>query len=342
VTDRPTLATIADTAGVSVATVSKVLNGRSDVAAETRARVQRILDAHEYTALPRRRQDASRSVELLVDHMHSPFTSEVVQGVADAAAEEGITLTLSTRQSMAGREPSPGVWARGLARTGRCCLISVAGELSRAQLRALTDASLPVVLIDPIDPQASGAPSIGSTNFTGGISAGTHLIALGHRRIGYVGGALRAACNAARVSGLRSALEHHGLTLDAELVTAGQVFDYDTGLQGGLQLLDRRDPPTAIFCGADEVALGVLEAARQVGLRVPQELSVMGFDDTPSARTGSPPLTTIRQPLGEMGRLALRTALRLVAGEPVDAPHVALATQLVVRASTGHPPQPRT
>jgi LacI family transcriptional regulator len=331
---RPTLATIADSAGVSVATVSKVLNGRSDVSATTRARVQELLEAQEYTAVPRRRQDAGRSVELLVDHFHSPFTSEVVQGVVDAAAEEGVVVTVSTRESMEGREVSPGAWARGLARGGRCALISVAGDMSRAQMRALSDAALPVVLIDPIDPQASGAPSIGSTNFTGGLAAGAHLIALGHHRIGYVGGALRAACNVARVGGLRAAMEQHGLTLDPDLVTAGQVFDYDTGLQGGLQLLDRQDPPTAVFCGADEVALGVLEAARRIGLRVPQDVSVMGFDDTPSAVTGSPPLTTIRQPLGEMGMLALRTALRLAEGGTVDAPHVALATRLVVRAST--------
>ncbi|MBM6401409.1 LacI family DNA-binding transcriptional regulator [Phycicoccus sonneratiae] len=336
-TDRPTLAMIADSAGVSVATVSKVLNGRSDVAASTRARVQQVLEAHEYTAQPRRRRDATRSVELLVDHMHSPFTSEVVQGVADAAADEDVSVTLSTRVSMEGRDASPGVWARALARSGRCALISVTGEMTREQVRALSDASLPVVLIDPIDPQASSAPSIGSTNFTGGLTAGSHLIALGHTRIGYVGGALRAACNAARVGGLRAAMEQHGLALDPGLVTAGQVFDFDTGLQGGLQLLDRDEHPTAVFCGADEVALGVIEAARQVGLRVPQDVSVMGFDDTPSATTGSPPLTTIRQPLGEMGRLALRTALRLADGGTVDAPHVALATQLVVRASTARP-----
>ncbi|GGL42281.1 LacI family DNA-binding transcriptional regulator [Phycicoccus endophyticus] len=333
-TARPTLATIADSAGVSVATVSKVLNGRSDVAEETRARVQRVLAAHRYTATPRRRPGMPRAVELLVDHLRSPFTSEVVQGVADAAAEAGVDVTLSTRASGGDHEPTDAEWARRLARTGRCGLISVAGELTREQLRALSDAPVPVVLVDPIDPQASTTPSIGSTNFTGGLSAGQHLIALGHTSIGYVGGALRAACNAARVGGLRAAMEQHGLALDPALVTAGQVFDYETGLQGGLQLLDRAEPPTAVFCGADEVALGVLEAARRVGLRVPQDLSVVGFDDTPSAATSSPPLSTVRQPLEEMGKVALRTVLRLADGGTVDAPHVALATRLVVRAST--------
>ncbi len=337
-TERPTLATVAESAGVSVATVSKVLNGRKDVSPSTREKVQSLLAEHDYTALPRRRQEAGRTVELVVDHLLSGFTGSVVQGVMNAAAEHDVAVYLSTRESDAVREPeTPQAWARRLAGNGRIAVIAITGEVSREQVAALEDHSMPVVLVDPIDPQTTHAPSIGSTNFTGGVTAGRHLLALGHRRIGYVGGALRAACNAARVGGLRAAMEHEGLTLEPELVTAGRVFDYDTGLQGGLQLLDRPDPPTALFCGSDEVALGVLEAARQHGLRVPQDLSVMGFDDAMAAPTSSPPLTTIRQPLSEMGALAVRTVLRLLDGGTVDSPHVALSTRLVVRASTAAP-----
>ena len=339
-TERATLATVAEVAGVSVATVSKVLNNRSDVAETTRVRVQELLEQHEYRAVPRRPKDVDRCVEVLVDHLHSPFTTEVLQGVIDTATAEGLSVALSTRESSADLARSPGTWARGLSRRGRAGLISVAGDLSRAQLRALSDVGLPVVLIDPIDPRAGRAPSIGSTNFTGGMSAGEHLVALGHQRIGYVGGAMRAACNAARVGGLRAALEQHGLSLDPQDVTAGQVFDYDTGLEGGLELLDRVQRPTALLCGADEVALGVIETARRLGLRVPQDVSVVGFDDAPSARTASPPLTTVRQPLIEFGVLALRSVLRLSEGTELEAPHVALSTRLVVRASTAPPPAP--
>jgi LacI family transcriptional regulator len=337
-TDRPTLATVAEAAGVSVATVSKVLNDRSDVAPATRARVQRSLAEHRYTAVPRRRQTTERSVELLVDHLHSTFTTEVIQGVLDAAAEAGVDVILSTRFSDRPHEQEKApAWARRLARSGRIGVIAVTGDLYPEQEDALAAQSLPVVLVDPLDPQISGAPSIGSTNYTGGLTAGQHLVALGHRRVGYVGGARRSACNAARANGLRAALDQHRLSLDPAIVTAGAEFNFETGLRGGLQVLSVPNRPTAVLCGSDEVALGVVEAARRQGLRVPQDLSVVGFDDSPAARTSSPPLTTVRQPLGEMGALALRTVLRLADGGTVDAPHIELATRLVVRASTATP-----
>lgn len=333
---RATLASVAASAGVSVATVSKVLNGRSDVAPSTRARVQTLLDEHAYV-VPRLRRapESAREVELVVDHLFSAYTGEVLQGVLDAAVEHDVTLSISSRQSDAARQPeTPSAWAQRLAATGRCAVLAITGELTRGQVTALERVRLPVVLVDPLDPQKAGVPSVGATNFTGGLAAGQHLLALGHRRIGYVGGALRAACNAARVGGLRAALEAEGLTLAGDLVTAGRVFDYDTGLEGGLHLLALPERPTAVFAGSDEVALGVVEAARRHGLRVPQDLSVIGFDDTHLATMGSPPLTTIRQPLTEMGALALRTLLRLVDGGAVESPHVALATRLVVRGST--------
>lgn len=335
---RSTLASVAASAGVSIATVSKVLNGRSDVAPSTRARVQSLLVEHEYVTPRSRRGDGPRSVELIFDHLFSAYTGEVLQGVLDAAANLDVTLSISSRQSDAVRAPeSPSAWAQRLTDTGRCAVLAVTGELTRGQVSALQRARLPVVLVDPLDPQRSGVPSVGATNFTGGLSAGQHLVALGHRRIGYVGGALRAACNAARVGGLRAALEAAGLGLGADLVTAGRVFDYDTGIEGGLHLLALPDRPTAIFAGSDEVALGVVEAARRHGVRVPEDLSVVGFDDTHLANMGSPPLTTVRQPLTEMGGLALRTLLRLVDGGAVESPHVALATRLVVRGSTAPP-----
>jgi LacI family transcriptional regulator len=111
-------------------------------------------------------------------------------------------------------------------------------------------------------------------------------------------------------------------------------FEYSDGVAGGAALLDLPQAPTAVFAGSDEMALGVVEAARERGLRIPEDLSIVGFDDTLLARMASPPLTTVRQPLREMGQVAVRTALRLVAGETIESHHVELATQLVVRSST--------
>jgi LacI family transcriptional regulator len=319
-----------------VATVSKVLNGRSDVAAETRARVQQVLQLHEYAPPAPRRAEAQgvQTVELVVDHGLHAYTAEVVQGLLDAAADLGVTITVSSgpRSPDAVREPATS-WARRLANTGRRAVVAITGELTTAHLGALDRARVPVVVIDPLNPQLARLTSVGSTNFAGGMSAGRHLLALGHRRIGYAGGTPTAACNQARLGGLRAAIEAEGVVVPAEYVTSG-TFDYGSGLIGGAAMLDLPERPTAIFAGSDEVALGVIEAARERGLRVPQDLSVVGFDDTQLARMASPPLTTVRQPLGEMGGVALRTALRLADGQAVESHHVELATSLVVRGST--------
>ena len=194
-------------------------------------------------------------------------------------------------------------------------------------------ARLPLVVIDPLNLPRARVTSVGSTNFAGGFAATEHLHSLGHRRIGYVGGPSTAACNQARLHGYRAAMEAGGAPVPPGFVTTGR-FVYEDGVAGGAALLDLPDPPTAIFAGSDEMALGVMEAARARGLRVPQDLSLVGFDDTHIARMASPPLTTVRQPLREMGAVAVRTALRLAAGEAVESHHVELATELVVRGST--------
>jgi LacI family transcriptional regulator len=145
-----------------------------------------------------------------------------------------------------------------------------------------------------------------------------------------------AVCNQARMHGYRAAMEAEGAPVPDAYVRPGE-FTYETGLLGAAALLDLEEPPTAIFTGNDEIALGVIETTRARGLRIPEDLSVVGFDDTHLAQMASPPLTTVRQPLREMGGAALRTALRLANGEKVESHHIELATELVVRASTAPP-----
>jgi LacI family transcriptional regulator len=216
---------------------------------------------------------------------------------------------------------------------GRRALIAVTSELTAGHIKALDKAKVPLVLIDPLNQPRALVVSVGSTNFAGGIAATQHLLDLGHAQIGYVGAHLPAACSQARLHGYRAAMEGAGLSVPTGYISPGR-FVYEDGLAGGAALLDLPEPPTAIISGSDEMALGVIEAARIRGLRVPQDLSVVGFDDTQLARMASPPLTTVRQPLWEMGGVALRTALRLAAGESIESHHVELATQLVVRGST--------
>ena len=322
---------------MSVATVSKVLNGRDDVAPATRARVQDHLHEHDYVAR-RVRPAPGPTIELCFHGPLNPYHTEVLQGVVEAAAEAGVAVVVSVRPRgrRGPRADRRGAWARELATAGRQAAIAVTSVLAAADLTALTRARLPIVVIDPLNMPSARVTSVGSTNHAGGLAATQHLLGLGHRQIAYLGGPATVACNQARMHGYRGAMEAEGAPVPDGYVRTGR-FSYEHGIAGGAALLDLPQPPTAVFAGNDETALGVLETARGRGLRIPEDLSVVGFDDTPIARLAAPPLTTVRQPLREMGAVAVRTALRLAAGERVDSHHVELATELVVRQSTAPP-----
>ena len=329
---RATLATIAATAGVSIATVSKVLNGRSDVAPTTRTRVQGLLTEHDY--IGRTPKSGGRAtVELILSGM-STYAMEVIQGVLDEARIAEVDVVISSNSAGRGstRAERATFWDHEPTASRCRAVIAVNIRVSAANLAALARARLPLVLIDPIDIPQVDITSVGSTNFAGGLAATQHLLSLGHRRIAHLGGPPTASCSQARTHGFRAAMEAAGLPiLDGYLRPLD--FFYEDGLIGGAAVLDLPKPPTAVFAACDQLALGVIEAARSRGLRVPEDLSVVGFDDTELARLASPPLTTVRQPLREMGTVALRTAMQLASGEGVDSHHVELATNLVVRAS---------
>lgn len=325
-TRRPTLATIAQAAGVSLPTVSKVLNGKDDVAAETRARVRRLLEEHAYVPVGSRRAATdSVVVDLVFTALDSPWAVEIIRGVV----ESGVEPVLSAMSS------SPD-WAARIVRSRRAGALLVTSELTRADLRALERARVPLVVIDPADLPSPDVPSVGATNWAGGLAATEHLLELGHRRVAVIGGPFGFLCSKARIDGYRTALERAGIAVDPDLVRHGD-FHHESGYRHALELLALPSPPTAIFAGNDEQALGVIEAARGLGLDVPGALSVVGFDDLPVARWSAPPLTTVRQPLAEMGRLAGRMLADLIAGTPPRSNRLELATPLVVRATTAPP-----
>ncbi|WP_255948345.1 LacI family DNA-binding transcriptional regulator [Streptomyces odontomachi] len=328
---RTTLATIARAAGVSVATVSKVVNDRGGVAPRTRARVQELLHQHDYLAPVFRHTEAAQSPTIEVQFRGDlkSYVAEALEGIIDSAAELGASVVIGR----ASRAPH---WTRDLVSAGRRALIAITGVYTAAHLDELARAGLPLVVLDPLHLPDSRVNSVGATNFAGGLAATRHLLSLGHRRVAYLGGPTMAVCNQARVHGYRAAMEAEGAPVPDAYVQPGD-FTYGAGLLGAAALLDLEAPPTAIFAGNDEIALGVVETARARGLRVPEDLSVVGFDDTNLARMASPPLTTVRQPLREMGGAALRTALRVANGEKLESHHIELATELVVRASTAPP-----
>jgi LacI family transcriptional regulator len=335
----PTLASVAAAAGVSVATVSKVLNGRPDVGAATRARVRALLEQHDYVL---RRPDAERAdsaeqhtVEVVFHEQLSGYCTEVLSGVLDAATRAGVAVAVSVRprQRRGGGGERSSAWVRNLTSLRRYAVIDVVDDVRHGDLSALTRAPTPLVVIDPLSLPRREVVSVGTTNFSGGLAATRHLLSLGHRRIAYLGVEIDATYNQARMHGYRAALEEAGVEIP-ETYVRNSPTRYEHGVTGGGALLDLRRRPTAVFTATDGTAAGVIEAARVRGLRVPEDLSVVGFDDTPIARLLSPPLTTVHQPLREMGRLALNTALRLAEGEKPDSHHVELATELVVRHST--------
>jgi LacI family transcriptional regulator len=333
--DRATLATIAAVAGVSVSTVSKVVNGRRDVAAGTRLRIQEVLDELAY--VPRRGESPQTSRVALL--FHGPlmmYSLEILEGVVSAANEAGVDVVVARtdiaphRAAQLIRERAVNDWQAVIAIT------TAASELS-----VLSRTHVPTVVIDPVGAPQADVISVGSTNFAGGLTATQHLLDLGHRRIAYIGGTASAACNQARLQGFRGAMEAAGASVPKRYERNGE-FRYEDGLAEGAALLDLPVPPTGIFSANDEMALGILEAARARGIRVPQDLSIVGFDDTEVARVSAPPLTTVAQPLRRMGTVALRTALQLGAGDRVDSHHVELATELIVRGSTAPLPMKLT
>jgi len=196
--------------------------------------------------------------------------------------------------------------------------------------------SIPFVIIDPAGDPTPDVPSVGSANWSGGLMATRHLIELGHQRIAVISGPDDMMCSHARIDGFRSAMTSAGLTIDPDWIRFGD-FHTSGGRLHGQALLDRDDRPTAIFAGSDLQALGVMEAMRQLGLRAPDDVSIVGYDDIPLATWVSPRLTTVHQPLRRMAEEATRLVIRMRAGTESGVTRLDLATDLVVRESTAPP-----
>jgi LacI family transcriptional regulator len=330
---KTTLAAIAAEAGVSLPTVSKVVNGRPDVAPETRARVDRLLDEYNYARPGPRRHRRAGLIDLVLAGLDSPWAVEILRGVEEwgAAHETGVVVS-SVRRGSA----RPASWTSAVAGHDSGGVILVTSHLTEDHVSQLRSAGLPLVVIDPANAPPADIPSVGATNWAGGIAATDHLINLGHRRIGVITGPAEVLCSLARVDGYRSALDRAGIGYDPALVRYGD-FHHEGGFARAVELLDMPSPPTAIFAGSDEHGFGVYEAARLRGVRIPQDLSVVGFDDLPLTRWVSPPMTTVRQPLAEMGSLAAGMLGDLIDGKPLPSTRMELSTELIVRESAAAP-----
>jgi beta-xylosidase len=333
---KTTLAAIAAEAGVSLPTVSKVVNGRPDVSPSTRARVEQLLDQHQYPRNGQRAPRRSGLMDLVFAGLDSPWAVEILRGIEEWGAEHSVAVAVS---SVRHGDARPASWTSAIASHHSDGVILVTTTLTGAQVVQLRGAGIPLVVIDPANTPPPDIPSVGATNWAGGLAATEHLLSLGHRRIGAITGFIDMLCSLARLDGYRSGLERAGLTVDPALIKHGD-FEHEGGFARAVELLALPDRPTAIFAGSDQMAFGVYEAARQRGLRIPDDLSVVGFDDLPVSRWASPPLTTVRQPLAEMGSAAAQMLGELIDGGPLRTNRVELSTELYIRESTAPPRQP--
>jgi LacI family transcriptional regulator len=329
---RSTIAEIAAKAGVSIPTVSRVLNNRPDVAPATRERVEQVIKeiGFIHSRVKNILKESSGILDMLVPDLSNLYSVEIVRGVEDVLERTELRLALSLTHN------SPDFEQRWLAKvmdgsTDGAILVLAQGQSNRLDI--LQHNKIPFVVVDHRGELGTDVPSVGATNWLGGRQATEHLLSLGHRRIAIISGDATLRCSRDRIAGYRAALEDAGIAVDPELIRPG-AFEQQTGCEQTCALLDLQDPPTAIFAGSDTQAIGVYSALRTRGLSIPDAMSVVGFDDVPIASIVTPALTTVRQPLVEMGRVATTMLLRLIAEEALDTMRVELTTNLVVRESS--------
>ena len=334
---KPTINDVALACGVSKATVSYVINGKRVLKSDTRDRVFRAMREMNYHPSAVAQGLSRKKVHTLgvlfgvidpVAFLSDPYAAGVLGGIVAQCQREKFNLTLFTD-----------IWkncdlsAAPLSDGRTDGILVMAPQMDSGVLEALSVLGIPIVAVSA--QFQKGVAMVDVDNFAGAQMAATHLIELGHRRIAYLSGNEDLASFEPRRAGFRAAFEARGIEVVPELVKTSH-FDGSLAFEQTKALLKLPQPPTAIWAGNDTIAFSVLEAARDLGVRVPEQLSVIGFDDIPTAARVTPALTTIRQPLQKIGEMATRLLIERIA-EPTqiqsDEPHL-LAPELVVREST--------
>jgi LacI family transcriptional regulator len=328
---RVTIVDVAREADVSYATVSRVINDKGYVDAQTR---ERVLEAVARTGYVVNRQarglasGRSQVVGLVVLDLDTSYIGAIVRGIDEELAANSYDLMLYTTH---GRKTRESAFVTTLTSGLADGLLLVLPADPGAYLDSIRRRGFPCVLVDHGGMDETG-PVVGATNWQGAYDATVFLIELGHTRIGFVTGTMTMGCAVDRLAGYRAALAAHDLPNDPTLVCEGD-FQQPRGYECARELLALSDPPTAIFASNDVSAFGVMEAVRDRGLRIPDDISIVGFDDIPTASSVHPPLTTVRQPLEEMGRRATQMLLALIADPKRPVERIDLPTALVARGS---------
>jgi LacI family transcriptional regulator len=323
-----TIQDVARTAGVSVSTVSRVLNDKDDVAYETYEKVQDVIQELGYTSSLAARSMRSRRtnvVGLIIPDVGDPFSVQVLRGVNRAIAELGYDLIVYTsgsikKDSSAGRERHYVSLLNGSITDGIIVVTPTATTFSTTS---------PVVAVDPNN-EIPEFPAVIATNRDGALAMMEYLISLGHRRIGFIGGRPELQSAVRRLQGYEDGLRQANIPIAPALIQAGD-FTTERGFICAQKLLGLSDPPTAIFAANDQSAIGAIQAAHQAGLRIPDDLSVVGFDNIPEASFMSPGLTTVDQFIDRMGYVATEMLIDLIQGEMLESNLHKIPTRLIVR-----------
>ncbi len=332
---KVTIIEVAAEAGVSFATVSRVINNDIHVRPETRKRVLTTMQRLGYVANRQARSLAggkSNMIGLLVPDLGTGYIGEIIRGIDTELSWTGIDLILYTTHRTATKESN---YVANLARGMVDGLLLVLPRNPVDYIATLTRRNYPFVLIDH-QGTAETCPAVGATNWQGAFTATEYLISLGHKRIGFITGSMDLGCAQDRLKGYRSALRTHHIPETPDLVYEGTFFQPD-GYAGACALLDLEDPPTAIFASNDVMAMGVMDAVRNRELRIPDDISVIGFDNIPQSAMVYPPLTTVQQPLEQMGRVAAQMLIGILNNVEKDTNRIELPTELIVRSSTSSP-----
>jgi LacI family transcriptional regulator len=324
---------IAAEAGVSIATVSRVMNGHPHVAPDTQELVRKAV-ARLGAPAPARRGTAGGAIYVRCPYVLTDYFGVIVSSIAETLDLHGRRLVLSAGDAAREAQVLPGLPGDpGIA--GAVLIVPPEPEKELERLRAQ---DFPFVVVDPRTPLPPDIASVSAAHLTAARSVSAHLVGLGHRRIGVIGGPGDWLAGQSRMAGHTSALAEAGVLPSAELLRSIEPTS-EWGYVAACELLDLPSRPTALVAFNDKAAVGAVRAAYERGLRIPADLSITGFDDTYLSRSTVPRLTTVRQPLEEMGRMAVSLLMRLLDRHTVDTLHVELATQLVLRESTGPAPQ---
>ena len=338
-----TLADIAAQAAVTSMTVSRVLNSNGYVHAETRERVLRVAREMNYrrNGLARGlKRQRTETVGMVIGDIANPFAAELSRGVREVLEERGYTLFICISE----HNPKEDVEAFDSLADHRADGIIVATRASKTgndRLEELIDSGIPISLIGR-DFRHAHADLVTADHLRGGYDATRHLIQLGHKRIGFIGVSLTQV-RLRRFQGYLEALNEHGLAVEEQLIVGGrgqaeQMTGYSTeemGYDGMMKLLELRNRPTAVFARNDFTAMGALNAIKRAGLRIPEDIALVGYDDIPLALHTSPTLTTVRQPTREQGRAAAQFLLSRIEGDREQPrSEKTFQCELVVREST--------